>query len=55
VLYAGQPLGEPLVHQGPFVAGSRAEIAMQYRRYLNGQFQSMHQLALAQSQERSSA
>ena len=55
VLYAGLPIGEPLVHQGPFVAGSRAEIASQYRRYLAGQFQSMHQLAQAQNQERSSA
>jgi len=55
VLYAGLPIGEPLVHQGPFVAGSRPEISAQYRRYLSGQFQSMHQLARAQVQERSSA
>jgi redox-sensitive bicupin YhaK (pirin superfamily) len=55
VLYAGLPIREPLVHQGPFVAGSRAEIAELYRRYRVGQFTSMHQLAQAQDQERSYA
>jgi redox-sensitive bicupin YhaK (pirin superfamily) len=55
VLYAGLPIGEPLVHRGPFVAGSPAEISRQYRRYVGGEFQSMSQLAQAQSHERSSA
>jgi redox-sensitive bicupin YhaK (pirin superfamily) len=47
VLYAGLPIREPLVQQGPFVAGSRAEIAEQYRRFRAGQFPGMHQLARA--------
>jgi len=55
VLYAGLPIGESLVHQGPFVAGSRAEIAEQYRRFRTGQFQSMHELARSRGQERRSA
>jgi redox-sensitive bicupin YhaK (pirin superfamily) len=55
VLYAGLPIREPLVHQGPFVAGSRAEIAELYRRFRAGQFSSMHQLAHVQPQERSHA
>lgn len=55
VLYAGLPIREPLVHHGPFVAGSRVEISRQYRRYLDGDFQSMSQLAQAQHQERRSA
>jgi redox-sensitive bicupin YhaK (pirin superfamily) len=55
VLYAGLPIGEPLVHQGPFVAGSRAELAEQYRRFRTGQFRSMHELARARGQERRSA
>jgi redox-sensitive bicupin YhaK (pirin superfamily) len=49
VLYAGLPIREPLVHQGPFVAGSRAEIAEQYRRFRTGQFPGMHQLARARA------
>jgi len=55
VLYAGLPIREPLMQQGPFVAGSHAEIAEQYRRFRTGQFQSMHELAQAQAQQRRSA
>jgi len=55
VLYAGLPIGEPLVQHGPFVAGSRAEIAEQYRRFGTGQFPGMHELARARGQERRSA
>ena len=59
VLYAGLPIGEALVHHGPFVAGSRDELVEQYRRFRTGEFASMHQLALDQRQdqhqERSSA
>jgi redox-sensitive bicupin YhaK (pirin superfamily) len=51
VLYAGQPIGEPLVQQGPFVAGSRLEIAELYRRFRSGQFTPMSQLAHAQRAE----
>jgi redox-sensitive bicupin YhaK (pirin superfamily) len=47
VLYAGQPIREPLVQQGPFVAGSRAEIAELHRRFRQGQFVSMHDIARA--------
>jgi redox-sensitive bicupin YhaK (pirin superfamily) len=57
VLYAGLPVREPLVHHGPFVAGSTAQIAEQYRRFRTGQFASMHDIAQdqTQNQERSSA
>jgi redox-sensitive bicupin YhaK (pirin superfamily) len=55
VLYAGQPLGEPLVQQGPFVAGSRLEIAEFHRSFRAGQFASMSQLARAQKAERQTA
>jgi redox-sensitive bicupin YhaK (pirin superfamily) len=49
VLYAGQPIGEPLVQQGPFVAGSQAEIVEQHRRFRSGQFTSMSALARQQN------
>jgi quercetin 2,3-dioxygenase len=48
VLYAGEPLAEPLIQYGPFVAGSRAEIAELYRRFSAGQFSSMSELARRQ-------
>jgi redox-sensitive bicupin YhaK (pirin superfamily) len=51
VVYAGEPLAEPLVQHGPFVAGSRVEIAELYRRFQGGGFASMSQIA--RSQERS--
>lgn len=52
VLYAGEPLSEPLIQHGPFVAGSRAEIAELYRRFRAGEFSSMSQLARSQHQQR---
>jgi quercetin 2,3-dioxygenase len=52
VLYAGEPIAEPLIQHGPFVAGSRAEIADLYQRFHAGQFTSMSQLARAQSKQR---
>jgi redox-sensitive bicupin YhaK (pirin superfamily) len=55
VLYAGLPHGEPLVQQGPFVAGSRLEIAEFHRGYRAGQFTSMSELARRQRAERQSA
>lgn len=59
VLYAGQPLSQPLIQHGPFVAGSRAEIATLYQRFRAGQFTSMSQLARDQRhhdrEERTSA
>ena len=50
MLYAGEPIREPLVHQGPFVAGSRIEIAELYRGFRNGEFTSMHEVARLQNQ-----
>jgi redox-sensitive bicupin YhaK (pirin superfamily) len=52
VLYAGQPIGEPLVHHGPFVAGSTWEITEFHRRFRAGQFTSMSQLAHIDRTER---
>ncbi len=52
MLYAGLPIGEPLVQHGPFVAGSPAEITAQYRRFRMGEFPGMHQLALARDEEK---
>lgn len=52
VLYAGEPISEPLIQHGPFVAGSRAEIAEFYRRFQAGQFSSMSQLARTRTQQR---
>jgi redox-sensitive bicupin YhaK (pirin superfamily) len=52
VLYAGEPIGEPLVQQGPFVAGSRREITDYYHRFRAGEFTSMSALARAQRTER---
>jgi quercetin 2,3-dioxygenase len=52
VLYAGEPIGEPLVQQGPFVAGSTAEIAELHRQFRAGRFTPMSQVARAQRAER---
>jgi redox-sensitive bicupin YhaK (pirin superfamily) len=45
VLYAGEPQREPLVHHGPFVAGSESEIRELFRRYRAGTFESMSAIA----------
>jgi redox-sensitive bicupin YhaK (pirin superfamily) len=50
LLYAGEPIGEPLVHHGPFVAGSPTEINGFYRRFRAGEFTSMSQLAHARTE-----
>ena len=52
VLYAGEPIGEPLVQHGPFVAGSPAEIAEFHRQFRAGRFTPMSQVARAQRAER---
>jgi redox-sensitive bicupin YhaK (pirin superfamily) len=52
VLYAGEPLGEPLVQHGPFVAGSPAEITEFHRQFRAGRFTPMSQVARAQRAER---
>jgi redox-sensitive bicupin YhaK (pirin superfamily) len=45
VLYAGEPQREPLVHHGPFAAGSVAEIEEMFRGYRAGRFESMSAIA----------
>lgn len=45
VLYAGEPQREPLVHHGPFVAGSPSDIYDLHRRYRAGAFESMGAIA----------
>jgi redox-sensitive bicupin YhaK (pirin superfamily) len=52
VLYAGEPIGEPLVQRGPFVAGSSAEITEFHRQFRAGRFTPMSQVARAQRAER---
>jgi redox-sensitive bicupin YhaK (pirin superfamily) len=52
VLYAGEPIGEPLVQRGPFVAGSPAEITELHRQFRAGRFTPMSQVARAQRAER---
>jgi quercetin 2,3-dioxygenase len=44
ILYAGQRQDEPLIHYGPFVAGSEADIARMYREYRAGRFARVSQL-----------
>jgi len=41
ILYAGGPQREPLLHHGPFVAGSVRELEELFRRYRAGGFESM--------------
>lgn len=38
VLYAGEPIREPLVHRGPFVAGTPRELTDYYLRFRSGDF-----------------
>jgi hypothetical protein len=45
VLYAGEPQREPLIHHGPFAAGSVAELEEMFHRYRAGRFQSMSAIA----------
>jgi redox-sensitive bicupin YhaK (pirin superfamily) len=45
VFYAGEPQHEPLVHRGPFAAGSVAEIEEMFHRYRAGRFESMSAIA----------
>lgn len=45
VLYAGQPLGEPVVAGGPFVMTTRAEIEQAFRDYHAGAFGPVPRLA----------
>lgn len=45
LLYAGVRQDEPLVHHGPFVAGSREEIARLFEAYRRGGFQRLSALS----------
>jgi redox-sensitive bicupin YhaK (pirin superfamily) len=45
ILYAGEPLAEPIVQRGPFVAGSMSEIAGFHREYHSGAFRRLSELA----------
>lgn len=45
VLYTGQPQREPLIHHGPFVAGSESELVQLFNTYRAGRFQRLSQLA----------
>jgi hypothetical protein len=51
VLYAGQPLGEPLTQRGPFVAGAPSEITDFNRRFRADEFTSMSELVKGLSGE----
>ena len=44
MLYAGEPIGEPLIQHGPFVADSAAAINDLFRRYRAGEFAKMSQM-----------
>ena len=44
LLYAGQPQNEPVIHHGPFVAGSEAELARFFGEFRAGRFQRLSQL-----------
>ncbi|MET3709593.1 redox-sensitive bicupin YhaK (pirin superfamily) [Sphingomonas trueperi] len=55
MLYAGQPLREPIVQRGPFVAGSADEIAAFYRAYRMGLFKRMSEVVPAQGAAPASA
>jgi redox-sensitive bicupin YhaK (pirin superfamily) len=45
ILFAGQPLGEPVVAGGPFVMNSREEIEQAFRDYHRGKFGPIPRLA----------
>lgn len=45
IVCAAQPLLEPLVHQGPFVAGTRQEISDYYANFMAGGFRRVNGLA----------
>jgi redox-sensitive bicupin YhaK (pirin superfamily) len=45
LLYAGEPTGDPIVSQGPFVGDTKQDITRVYREYLAGHFPRMSELA----------
>ncbi len=54
VLYAGVPLGEPIIQHGPFVAHSTRDISEYYQRFRAHQFIPMSEVARQQRAERPS-
>jgi redox-sensitive bicupin YhaK (pirin superfamily) len=50
VLYAGEPLREPIMQHGPFVAGTPDQIRDYYRDFRAGKFASMDAIARARAQ-----
>lgn len=49
IFYAGEPLKEPIVQRGPFVAGSDEEFAEQYQAFRAGRFGRLSELANQQA------
>jgi redox-sensitive bicupin YhaK (pirin superfamily) len=47
VLYAGQPQGDPIVSQGPFIGDSREDIVRLHNEYRAGRFERMSEIARA--------
>ncbi len=47
VLYAGQPQGDPIVAQGPFIGDSREDIVRLHHEYRAGRFERMSEIARA--------
>ncbi len=52
VLYAGEPIREPLVHRGPFVAGSAEQLAAYYQQYRAGRFPGIGEVGRRQREAR---
>jgi len=48
VLYAGQPHNVPVVHHGPFVAGTMEEISGLYKAFRQGAFPHLNDLPAEQ-------
>jgi redox-sensitive bicupin YhaK (pirin superfamily) len=44
LLYAGEPTGDPIVVQGPFVGDTRQDNTRSYNRFLSGEFMKMSAL-----------
>jgi redox-sensitive bicupin YhaK (pirin superfamily) len=48
VLYAGEPIREPLVHRGPFVAGTLDELTSYFQHFRAGRFAPISEVGRAQ-------
>jgi redox-sensitive bicupin YhaK (pirin superfamily) len=49
ILCAAQPVAEPLVHHGPFVAGTRQELADYHSGFMEGRFPQIGQISASTS------